>query len=181
MKRSIKGAIAAGAAGVLLTGGAGSLAYWTAEDTTAGTSVNSGHLALTTPTCGLGWTLNGVAIAYTNQLLVPGDVLTQTCDYVLNVAGANLTKADFTVTVPTAYTGAQALIDEIGVPTIAVTRNLVAQPTATAVTVTNNDAIKVAMTVTWPYGVEDNGSNVVAGLNAVLSDVTVNVKQNNNL
>ncbi len=40
MKKSTKGALAAAAAGSLLLGGAGSLAYWTDAESITGTSIN---------------------------------------------------------------------------------------------------------------------------------------------
>ena len=46
MKKSTKGALAAAAAGSLLLGGAGSLAYWTDAETVGGGSIASGHLKL---------------------------------------------------------------------------------------------------------------------------------------
>ena len=45
MKKSTKGAVAAAAAGVLLLGGAGSLAYWTADGAADGGSITAGGIA----------------------------------------------------------------------------------------------------------------------------------------
>ena len=44
---------------------------------------------------------------------------------------------------------------------------------ATAVDVVDGDVVTATLTITWPYGVEDNDSNVLAGLAASLADVTV--------
>ncbi len=175
MKKSTKGAVAAGGAAVLLLGGATTLAYWTDTASVPGATISSGHLDLTGETC-TGWLLDGGA-AYTSQLLVPGDSLTQDCSYTLDIAGAHFDSADFTVTAPSDVTGAQALIDEIGVTT-AVALNGTPQPTATGVAVADGDALTVTMTVAWPYGVADNDSNVVGGLSATLGALTVVVKQN---
>ncbi len=55
MKKATKGAIAAAGAGVLLLGGAGTLAYWTADGAAAGSDITAGDLDLTAGTCS-GWT-----------------------------------------------------------------------------------------------------------------------------
>ena len=84
---------------------------------------------------------------------------------------------DFDVTVPSDVTGAQALIDEIGVTTD-VELNGVDQGDGTNVAVADGDSVTVSIVITWPYGVEDNDSNVVGGLQAALDDLTVVVTQN---
>lgn len=100
MNKATKGALAAGAAGVLLLGGAGSLAYWNATTTVGGADLNSGHLTLsdqTTGTCASApWTLDsaespaGATFDPTTDLLVPGDVITKSCTYTLGATGAHL-------------------------------------------------------------------------------------------
>ena len=52
MKKSTKGAVAAGAAAVLLLGGAGTLAFWNADGTAEGGTLTAGTLELTDLTCG---------------------------------------------------------------------------------------------------------------------------------
>lgn len=176
MKKSTKGAIAAAAAGVLLLGGAGTLAYWTAETDTSGTTINSGHLALTGEDCGAGWTLDG-GDPFTNQPLVPGDTLTKTCTYTLDIAGEHFDDVDFTVTPVSLASGSQAIYDELTItPTVEL--NNVAQASATDVAVQNGDTVEVGINVLWNYGTEDNDSNNPAGLQAVLSALSVEVKQN---
>lgn len=175
MKKTTKGALAAGSAAVLLMGGAGTLAYWTDSVTAEGTDITSGHLSLDLDEC-QGWELDG-GDAYTGQLLVPGDELTQDCTYTLDIAGEHLREVDFDVTLPSDVTGAQALIDEIGVTTD-VELNGVDQGDGTDVAVADGDSVTVSIVVTWPYGVEDNDSNVVGGLQAALDDLTVVVTQN---
>lgn len=175
MKKTTKGALAAGSAAVLLMGGAGTLAYWTDSVTAEGTDIASGHLKLLLDDC-TGWTLDDGA-AYGSQLLVPGDVLTQDCDYTLDIAGDHLRTVDFDVTLPSDVTGDQALIDEIEVSTD-VELNGVDQADAVDVAVANGDSVTVSIAVTWPYGVEDNDSNILTGLQASLDDLTVVVTQN---
>ena len=176
MKKSTKGAVAAGSAAVLLLGGASTLAYWTDSVETEGTGIASGHLDLTPDACTSAWKLDGGA-DYTTQLLVPGDVLTKSCTYTLDIAGAHFTTADFTVTEPTDVTGAAPLVSEIDVDT-SVQVEGETQATEAGVTVANGDEVTVDMTITWPYGSEDNDSNVVAGLVGALDSITVVVKQN---
>lgn len=97
MNKSVKGALAGGVGVLLLLGGASTLAYWSdSEDITAG-DIDSGSLSLTqegVQTCSA-WTLDswGGATAYTpgTTLVVPGDVITKTCDYTVNSTGAHLT------------------------------------------------------------------------------------------
>ena len=176
MKKSTKGALAAGGAAVLLLGGASTLAFWTDSATTEGTTINSGHLNLDAENCGAGWTLDGGA-AYVDQLLVPGDTLTKTCTYTLDIAGEHLRQVDFAVEAPTDVTGAQALIDELNVTTT-VSLNGTEQGSATNVPVADGDAVAVGIVIEWPYGVEDNDSNQPAGLSATLDELTVTVTQN---
>ena len=177
MKKSTKGAIAAAGASVLLLGGAGTLAFWTDTESTPGVTINTGHLDLTDLDCGTGWTLDG-GTAYTTQLLVPGDSLTKTCTAALDIAGTHFTQADFAVTVPSDLTGNADLLAELSAPDIDVALNGTPQASATNVAVADGDAVEVAITIEWPYGVEDNGANVVGGVSATLDQVEIKVTQN---
>ncbi|MEN8674165.1 alternate-type signal peptide domain-containing protein [Nocardioides sp.] len=175
MNKTTKGSLAAGAAAVLLLGGAGSLAYWTDNATVDGTSITSGYMKLTDPDCGDGWLLEGVA--YTDQLLVPGDTLTKSCTFVLNAEGDNLL-ADFDVDAGDELTGDQVLLDEL-VPDVAYTVNGGTVGTSD-VAVANADVIGVDLEIDWPYGVEDNDSNVDGGgLTATLDQIVFTVTQSN--
>lgn len=121
MKKTTKGALAAGAAGVLLLGGAGTLAYWSDSESIAGGDVDSGELSLsqeTGQTC-TSWALDAVggSTAYTpgTTLVVPGDVISRTCTYTVNSTGQHLA-ADLTMESPTinAVTGTE-LDDQLDV------------------------------------------------------------------
>lgn len=97
MNKSTKGALAAGAAAVLLLGGAGSLAFWTDSETVDGGTINAGHLAITTDGTNTGcgeWQLDSDEDAPTTYTagdpLVPGDVLTKTCSFTLDVEGNHM-------------------------------------------------------------------------------------------
>lgn len=94
MKKTVKGAIAAAAAAVLLVGGAGSLAYWNSSANVDGGSVNSGHLKLltddTNPGCSA-WTLDGGdPFDPDASLLVPGDTVTESCTFTLDAEGDHM-------------------------------------------------------------------------------------------
>lgn len=93
MNKSTKGAIAAGAAAVLLLGGAGSLAYWNAEGDIAGGTIAAGELKLTDPTPGA-WTLNGDPVTNLSTVrVVPGDELEYTASWEIAATGDNLKAA----------------------------------------------------------------------------------------
>lgn len=175
MNKSTKGALAAAAAGALLLGGAGSLAFWTSQQTVNGTSITSGHLKLGTPDCGNGWQLDGTPTTnYTNQLLVPGDTLTKTCTFSVDAAGSHLT-ADFAVTGGSA-SGAAALLAETAVTaTYKVNGSTVG---TSAVPIANGDVITVDLKLDWPYGASaNNASNQAGGLTETLSDITITATQ----
>ncbi|GAA3527470.1 hypothetical protein AFL01nite_03580 [Aeromicrobium flavum] len=95
MKKSTKGAVAAGASAVLLLGGAGSLAYWNANGSIAGGSISSGTLTLTPKNVGT-WTLNGTTVTGT-PTIVPGDELVYTGSYTIGATGNNI-RGNLTVT-----------------------------------------------------------------------------------
>lgn len=173
INKSTKGALAATAAGVLLLGGAGSLAYWNSTQSVAGSDVSTGHLKLTSPACGDGWLLDGGA-TYSTQLLVPGDTLTKVCSFEVDASGAHLT-ADLDTTSPN-VSGAAALLAELDVSAdYTVNGDPVA---ATDVPVEDGDVIEATIVIDWQYGVLDNDSNVSpAGLSATLDTITVTATQ----
>lgn len=86
MKKSTKGAIAAGAAAVLLLGGAGSLAYWSDAESADGGTITAGSLTLSAVTCGTSW-LEGASPVTT---IVPGDTVTKTCTGTLTLVGDHI-------------------------------------------------------------------------------------------
>jgi len=90
MDRLTKAAIATGGAAVLLLGGAGTMAYWTASPTVTGTDFTSGTLSATGGEC-LPWTYAvgadaGTAVA----LVVPGDKVKSTCSVTVSGTGDHL-------------------------------------------------------------------------------------------
>lgn len=87
MNKLTKGSIAAGAAGVLLLGGLGSMAYWTDEAAVEAGTLSSGSINLTAATCN-GWLHTADDSAVTN--IVPGDNVYQECSTTLTLEGDNI-------------------------------------------------------------------------------------------
>jgi alternate signal-mediated exported protein len=177
MNRSTKGAIAAAGGALLLLGGGGSLAFWTATGTVTGGALDTGSLALATPDCGSGWTLDAAGGGGTyvpgTTLLVPGDVITETCTAVLTATGAHM-QGTIDATTP-GITGAPANTFTLGVGNIIDTTtntNL----TNTGFTSTNNgDTLSIQVQVTFnDPGTADNSTQ---NLTALLSDVTITATQ----
>lgn len=187
MKKSTKGAIAAGAAGVLLLGGAGSLAYWSAEGEVGGSTINSGSFTLTEAVAGTcaaaPWTLDstevtaGATFAPAADHIVPGDVLTKKCDFTLGAVGNHL-RATPTVTTDAAITGTinPAAAGDV---TVAGTFSDAAGDPITVVTEDNNtDVLTAKITMTFPLGtVVDNASQ---NKTAILSNYKVTLNQVHN-
>ncbi|GAB2769163.1 hypothetical protein GCM10027020_22860 [Nocardioides salsibiostraticola] len=98
MKNSIKGAIAAGGAAVILLGGAGSLAYWNDTEGIDGGTISSGNLKIDSEDClDADWTVtnnlekpDGALFVIDAEEIVPGDVLTKTCTIDIVAVGTNL-------------------------------------------------------------------------------------------
>lgn len=176
MKKSIKGALAAGSAAALLLGGAGSLAYWTDSATVAGGDITSGDLTLTTIACA-DWQLDsdgGTGGPLAGRLIVPGDTLTKTCTYTLHATGEHL-EGTLDVDTP-AWAG-----DLAGKVTTGATFTVGTTPVTPGTPVTFQDGpdqtVTAAFTVDFPYGTEDNSSK---DLTATLDDITVTVTQTDN-
>ncbi|MGD9960177.1 alternate-type signal peptide domain-containing protein [Nocardioides sp.] len=182
MKKSTKGALAAGAAGVLLMGGAGSLAYWTATGTANGGSITSGSLSLTNGSCDSAWKYaSGTAAGSTASLVVPGDSITKSCTFTVGATGDHLT-AKLTAPGTLAYTKtpAGATTDSLNV---ASTYQINRSTPATLVNgdvLTSSDNGKVItakFVVTMPYGSATVNANDTQGLTATLNQLTVTLTQ----
>jgi alternate signal-mediated exported protein len=93
MNKATKGAIAAGAAGILLLGGAGTFALWEdSKDIEAGT-VSTGQLELDVPVGDWADVTSGSPAEITDITafkLVPGDILTYTTTVTATATGDNL-------------------------------------------------------------------------------------------
>ncbi|MCW2797319.1 alternate-type signal peptide domain-containing protein [Nocardioides sp.] len=168
MQKSIKGALAAGVGGVLLLGGAGTLAYWTDTGTVSGSDITAGHLRLVSPSCA-GWKMDGGA-AFTTQLVVPGDVLTQVCTYEVDAAGEHIT-ASFDVSTPT-WDATNALTSQLALS--ATYKIGAATPSSFPAAVVDGDIITATVTATFTGGTATNASEDLA---ATLEDITITATQ----
>lgn len=170
MNKSTKGAVAAGAAAVLLLGGAGSLAYWNAEGTIGGGSINAGNMELVNPTGGT-WSLNGGAPVtdVSTVRIVPGDTLVFTGSWTIDAKGNNL---EATIDAEgIAATG--GLADEV---TITDTYTVAGAPATTITEDNDTDVLTATITVDLPYeaGVVNNDAMT---LSLDLTDVNVTLTQ----
>ena len=178
MKKSTKGALAAAAAGSLLLGGAGSLAYWTDAATIGGSVITSGKLALSLPDCDPGagtasvWTIDGgTAFDPATETIVPGDTLTKVCTFTITASGKHLV-ADITTTGGT-DAGGNALETAI-TPVASYTVNNAA---ATQVTSANNGhTLKATVSVAFPEGA--TADQTTKNLTETLADYVITLTQN---
>ncbi|MDQ6526849.1 alternate-type signal peptide domain-containing protein [Nocardioides sp. LHD-245] len=190
MKKTTKGALAAGTAAVLLMGGAGTLAYWTDSATVAGTGVTTGHLKLINADCGDGWLVDAGTpdefplVGATR--LVPGDTFSQTCTYDVDAVGDHIL-AEVTIDEGTGFTGNADLLEELDLSSSSIEVNNVAYAGG-AVAVSDGQTIEVTFVAAWPFndqvddpaqgaGAIDNGANVSGGVTAALAAVGVTLTQ----
>lgn len=176
MKKSTKGVLAAGAAAVLLLGGAGSLAYWTSGDTVTGTGIDAGTLKLEPADADApctGWTFaDGTAYAAADKV-VPGDVLSKTCTYTLTVTGKHLS-GTISASTPTFADGSgPALVADLH-PTVAVRDTTDGGDLATFTK--DQDGHRLSVVVSVPF--DAASSNDSQGLSATLDSITVTASQN---
>lgn len=175
MKKSTKGAIAAASAGVLLLGGAGTLAYWTENVTVNGTTVTSGHLAIANSDCGSAtWQLdNGGGTVTGATVIVPGDSISTTCSFDIDGTGDHFDNVTLSVTAPT-YSGSNALTTALGTPTATYTGS-VSGPLTTPATVNVGETVTADITLTFPSSVT---GSTAEDLSATLQNITVTATQN---
>ena len=103
MNKATKGAIAAGAAAVLLLGGLGSLALWNDSETLGGGAITSGDLKLSLVANSASWQdvsddvdVDGDGVGtpipvIADFRIVPGDTIAYTAQYLIEAEGENLT------------------------------------------------------------------------------------------
>lgn len=184
MRKSTKGALAAGAAGVLLLGGAGSLAYWSDTATIDGGSVNSGTLALSDPTCdAAGWVYatGNAGAGEAVSLIVPGDTITKECTFSVTATGDNL-QATLTTPATTKVTAndpaassleanvsAAYAIDGVAVPDTITSTN-------------NDDTVTATIEVRFPFGTAEDATepqnlNDTQEILATLDDIDIALTQ----
>lgn len=90
MNKAMKGAIAAGAAGILLLGGAGTFALWTdSVDVDAG-AVTTGELTLALTGAAPSWKYPDGITTVSADGIVPGDVITSTQEVTITASGDHI-------------------------------------------------------------------------------------------
>lgn len=151
MKKSTKGLVAAGAAAALLLGGAGTLAYWTADDTVDGGTLSSGSIVLGTPECGEGWVHSTSDPVRAVDQVVPGDTIALTCTVTLDLEGDNI-GATLEITEPTTD-GALASLLDFSTVTLSGTGVV-----ANEVSGSGEYVITATVTAEYPYGTEADNS-----------------------
>ncbi|QIX26924.1 alternate-type signal peptide domain-containing protein [Nocardioides sp. JQ2195] len=181
MNKSTKGAIAAGAAAVLLLGGAGSLAYWSDSVDLPGGNIAAGELALSNPSCDEGWVYgpDNAKAGSSVSLIVPGDTIVKECTFTVAASGDNLAATletpdtvDYTVTSSPAPTTLQldvdaTYVDQEGAP-------VPAQVTSAD----DGDTITSTLAVTFPFGdAATINANDTQNLTATLNAITVSLTQ----
>lgn len=177
MNRTTKGALAGGAAAVLLLGGVGTLAFWTDTETIPGSNINAGHLAITTDVTNTGcgaWTLDSGESApgtYTSgDPIVPGDVLTKVCNYTIDAAGNHL-RATLGISSPTLTVGTGSFGSDVTTSVSDIKVNNVAATTFTEA----NDGQKLSATVVVTFATTSTNSTQDA--TAILEDLTLTANQ----
>ena len=180
MNRLSKAAIATGAAAVLLLGGAGTLAYWSATATATGSgTITTGTLAIATstpPSC-TAWTYSdGTPV---NQI-VPGDIVTTTCTAYVTGSGDHLQAtaeyAGGSWAASNAFTGVATLAPSAvtvdGTALASPTDPIVFGPTA------STKKIEVAITASFPFAASPTpADNTTQNLTASLNDVVLTFTQ----
>ena len=127
MHKPLKGAIALGAAGLLLLGGAGTYALWSDSVDLAGGTVNAGQLEFVSTTPGEWRDVSdgapGTVISDISTFqIVPGDVLTYSLSTTLRAQGDNL--AATIAADPTTIDGPPELLADVEVSTAVMTGTL---------------------------------------------------------
>jgi spore coat-associated protein N len=155
MHRPLQGAIALGAAGLLLLGGAGTYALWSDSVPLGGGTINAGQLDLAVTTPGT-WadvsTGTPVTIPDISSFpVVPGDVLTYSLSATLVAEGENL---EATIAAdPTSITGDADLRTDMAITTAISSGGV---PITGPITEDNDgDVIDVVVTLTFD---EDSGN-----------------------
>lgn len=192
MKKTTKGALAAGTAAFMMLGGAGTFAVWTDSDSVTAGTITTGFVSIdpvvnaaTNTACSAWSHTNGAKRGSAVTAIVPGDVITSTCTFTIAARGDNLRA---TVTTPTAVTvasttrpGGAAIT-----PSPALTLPITAAYAINGTTATNpviretnnGNTLTATLTASFPYGQDPvaNGNdtqNLLASLNAL----TVTLKQ----
>ncbi|WP_460753655.1 alternate-type signal peptide domain-containing protein [Myceligenerans cantabricum] len=175
MQRLTKAAIATGGAAVLLLGGAGTLAFWTAEGTAEGPDIVAGSFSVTSSVCDDEWTLDDGTPLTGGSAIVPGDTVTLECVYTIGGEGQHLALGAVEVGAP-AWEADNALTAELTLdePTFTVND---AEPTLPA-PIAAGDTVEVNLGVAFDGpGATNASQSTVEQLVAALASVTVTLTQ----
>jgi len=175
MKKSTKGALAAGTAAVLMLGGAGSLAYWSQGATLNAGSFKTGTLGLAAGTCDTNWTYaTGSDSGNAATLIVPGDVIQKKCTYTITATGDHLTAA-LTTPATVAFTPAATGTNKMSV---AATYQLNGNAITTVTSANNGQTVTATIAVTFPFGdATASDINDTQNLTEALNALTVTLTQ----
>lgn len=176
MKKSTKGALAAGSAAVLLMGGAGTLAFWTEDASVAGTDLESGHLEIVDNDCGdADWLLDGGVDVASASLIVPGDTISKTCSFTIDGEGTHFDDVAIDIAAPGFTPGSDAeLVGALGTVT----------PTyegSTVGPIVDGDDIPVGEVITASFTMEFDPAttdDVAEDATATLDTIAITVTQN---
>ncbi|RVW05622.1 alternate-type signal peptide domain-containing protein [Rhodococcus xishaensis] len=174
MNKQTKGAIAAGAAALLLAGGAGTWAAWSASETVGGDGVQSGSLSLTQEG-EAGWAVGGEPIDITTFKAVPGDVLTYSASFLVGAEGNNLS-ATLTADLGS-IGGGNELADRLGIDTTATIDGVALDPSGEGLEITdehNDKVVDVEVAITFD---PDTSGTEAQGQQADLSEFSVTLQQ----
>lgn len=181
MKKTTKGALAAGAAAVLLLGGAGSLAYWSDSDNVNGGTFATGNVALAANDCSTApWTYTTTNHATGDVVdgLVPGDSITKDCTATVTGTGDHLyASLDVPDTVTYTSTPASTTLSATVATTFDVDGTTYSSGDAFAVP-TGTHTVTVHYTVTFPYGdATATNANDTQSLTVNLDAITLTLTQ----
>ena len=146
MNKQTKGAIAAGAAALLLAGGAGTMAAWNASVDVSGSNISSGKLTLDTVANSTSWTYGDGTTPFdpANNKIVPGDTVIFTTQVTIGAEGENL-EAEFDVD---SATIGGSLATKISTPVVSAE---IGNSAVTTVTDDNDgDVVDVVVEITLP-------------------------------
>jgi alternate signal-mediated exported protein len=177
MKHVTKGIVAAGLGATLLVGGAGTMAVWTEGISVGGGAINAGHMNLVTDATNTGcgaWTLDtqeSVPTTYSaGNPIVPGDVLSRTCNYTIQAVGNHLRATVATSAVN--FSGTST--DFAGKLTASVSALKVNGATATSFTDDNNGQ---TLSATVSVVFDSSAGNATEDMTTVLDAITVTATQ----
>lgn len=156
MNKATKGAVAAGAAAVLLLGGLGSFALWSDSEDLDGGTITSGDLSLEQVGEPVWSEVSGDVNAAgvidpATFLIVPGDVITYASTFEINASGDNLL-ADLSVNIADIAPGADnaELVSYIDTDIVATSGATTLPTDGTTVRISSTDQT-VALTVTFIF------------------------------